>query len=145
MEASDVAHIIQLAVAPVFLLAGIGGMLGVLTNRLGRIVDRSRVLERELPTVAAERVTEIHAEFGILRQRSRLINRAILLATATGLMVCLVVASLFVADLFDVRLSVVIAVFFIIAMSSFAGAFLFFLREILVATAGIRIGPKQKL
>ncbi len=139
----DIAHVIQLSVAPAFLLAAIAGLLGVLTGRLNRIIDRARLLEKELPTAADSNKAEMHAEFARLSQRARLVNRAIVLATVTGLVISLVIAALFLGDIFAINLSMVIAALFILGMLSFIGAFTYFLREIVYATAGLRIGPKQ--
>jgi len=139
----DIARVIQLAVAPVFLLVGIGALLSVLTGRLNRIIDRARVLENEMPAAADARKTEIQTEFPRLCQRARLISRAIMLATLAGIIVCVLVTALFVGDVFTVGLSQLIALLFVLAMLSFGGAFVYFLREVLYATAGIRIGPRQ--
>ncbi|WP_370373633.1 DUF2721 domain-containing protein, partial [Henriciella pelagia] len=80
---ADIAHSIELAVAPVFLIAGIGALLTVLTNRLGRVVDRSRALEIEL---SEEGAMEAHprwrSELWLLDRRISWINRAIVLSTA---------------------------------------------------------------
>lgn len=135
---TDVAHVIQVAVAPVFLLSGIGGMLSVLVARLGRIVDRSRVLDERLETAADPASTRFMAELGTLARRARLIDRAIALATTAGIFVCLVIITLFVDYLFSVNVSVPVTVFFLLAMLSFIAAFGYFLREVLLATAPLR-------
>lgn len=81
------AHAIQQSVAPVFLLTGVGSLLGVLVNRLGRIVDRYRQL-RSLP---AEQITPHRAEMALLQRRSRLIHFAIRYSTLCALLICLYV------------------------------------------------------
>lgn len=129
----DVGHIIQLAVAPVFLLTGVGTTLAVLTNRLGRIIDRSRVLEERLRSDDT-RPAESMAEIQILYQRGYLINRAITLGTACALLVCLVIAALFVGAAFRFSFNQFIAGLFILAMLSLIGSFIYLLREIFVAT-----------
>jgi Protein of unknown function (DUF2721) len=135
---TDVAHVIQVAVAPVFLLSGIGGMLSVLITRLGRIVDRSRTLDERLETAADLARTRFVAELGTLARRARLIDRAIALAATAGIFVCLVIITLFVDYLFTVNVSAPVAVFFLLAMLSFIAAFGYFLREVLLATAPLR-------
>jgi hypothetical protein len=97
---TDVAHVIQVAVAPVFLPSGIGTMLGVFIARLVRIVDRSRVLDDRLEVIADNRAPRSLAELMTLSLRSRLIERAIVLASAAGFFVCLVIVTLFVDFLF---------------------------------------------
>src|SRR5204863_9073944 len=83
---TDIAHGIQLAVAPVFLLSGVGVTLTVLTNRLARIIDRARSLESSLPTTANTAAVKVHEELGVLSRRARLIQRAITLSTTCALL-----------------------------------------------------------
>ena len=85
IQVGDIGHIIQLSVAPVFLLTGVGTNLMVLTNRLGRITDRSRVLEDKLRTVDPVHHADLKAELVTLYPRAHLINRAIVLSTALSL------------------------------------------------------------
>lgn len=138
---TDIAQVIQLAVAPVFLLSGVGITLTVLTNRLSRIIDRARTLELGLLNVAADAKEDLLLQLSTLSRRARLINFAITLTTSSGLLVCLVIATLFTADFLAFNLSGVVALLFIVAMLAFAIAFLTFLREIFMATASLRIGP----
>src|SRR5215472_15049891 len=110
LEFSDVsvAHAIELAVAPVFLLSGIGAILVVLTNRLGRIIDRARVLEERLEHVSPQLLATLQADLGVLSQRAKLISRAITFCTVTALLVCIVIAILFLSGFarFDASLLV---------------------------------------
>ncbi|MEQ9316085.1 MAG: DUF2721 domain-containing protein [Henriciella sp.] len=137
---TDIAHSIELAVAPVFLIAGIGALLTVLTNRLGRVVDRSRDLEIEL---SAEGAMEAHprwrAEIWLLDRRISWINRAIVLSTAALLLVCLVIMTLFTGQLFSAEVSGIVAVLFILAMAALIAATGSFLWEIHVAAAMLRV------
>src|SRR5260370_39817755 len=82
-----VAHAIQLAVAPVFLLSGIGAMLAVLTNRLSRIIDRARLLESQLPTSASDAAASMHSELKTLARLARDSSRGVMLSTVTALLV----------------------------------------------------------
>ncbi|MEQ8558509.1 MAG: DUF2721 domain-containing protein [Henriciella sp.] len=138
--ADDIAHIIQLAVAPVFLIAGIGALLTVLTNRLGRVVDRTRALEVEL---SIEQPTETHPrwakELVLLDRRMAWINRAITLSTLAMLFVCLVIVTLFAGQLLSFNLSVIIAVLFILTMAALVTALGSFLWEIHVAAEMLRV------
>jgi Cu/Ag efflux pump CusA len=139
---ATVGHAIQLSVAPVFLLSGIGAMLAVMTNRLARVVDRARALEARLPQAAPEDIRLHHAQLATYSRRAKLINRAITFCTTTALLICAVVATLFVGAFMRYDASVVVAVLFILAMSSLFIGLLHFLREIFVATAALRIGPR---
>ncbi|HYT54404.1 MAG TPA: DUF2721 domain-containing protein [Verrucomicrobiae bacterium] len=143
LEFSDVAvaHAIQLAVAPVFLLSGIGAILVVMTNRLGRIIDRARVLEEKLDGASAILAT-LRADLGILSRRAKLISRAITLCTTTALLVCTVIAALFLSAFFRFDATISVALLFVAAMSTFFLGLVWFLREIYLATVTLRIGPR---
>ncbi|MCU6434241.1 DUF2721 domain-containing protein [Undibacterium sp. Jales W-56] len=135
LQLGDVSHIIQLAIAPVFLLTGVGTNLTVLTNRLARIIDRSRRLEDLFQSdVSAIDKPGLREELNELYERSHLINRAITLSTACGLLICLVIAALFMGDATDLRLDKLIAGLFVGGILALIGSFVYFLREIFVAT-----------
>lgn len=139
-EISDIAHIIDLAVAPVFLLAGIGSLLGVVTTRLARIIDRARILEeRALAPRSDDEAARIRDELVSLDKRMNLAQRAVLLFSLAALMVCLVVATLFIGDFIGVPAGAVVALMFIAAMLSMAGGLILFLREIQIGTRAIRV------
>jgi hypothetical protein len=133
-ELGGVSHIIQLAIAPVFLLTGVGSNMAVLSNRLARIIDRSRVLEDRLPTADEATRDELRFELELLLRRGHIINRAFSLSTACALLVCLVIASLFVGGAFGLSLPSMIAVLFVVAMLCLVGSFCLLLREIVLAT-----------
>lgn len=124
-----VAHVIQQAVAPVFLLTGVGALLNVLTNRLGRIVDRKRVLLREGGA-------DHDAELSVLARRSRLIHHAISGCTLCALLVCVVISVLFIGSELAADPSRLIALLFIAAMFCLIAGLLCFLREIALAITG---------
>lgn len=148
---STVAHVIQLAVAPVFLLTGVGAILSVLINRLARVVDRFRVLERNLSgienTEADPGQNRHQTEMQILSRRARLIHWAISLCTICALFICVVIATLFVGSVMGVDLSDAIALLFIAAMLALITGLLSFLREITLATSNIHVslaGPPKR-
>lgn len=135
LQLGDIAHIIQLAIAPVFMLSTVCTNLLVLLNRLARIIDRSRVLEERLDVAYNDTYMN---ELDVLYRRSHLINVAIALCTACGLFVCLVVALLFVGDATNVPLDKYIAGLFIAAMVCLIGNFGYLLREIFIASTFMR-------
>jgi hypothetical protein len=136
---STVAHVIQLSVAPVFLLSGIGAMLAVMTSRLGRIVDRARALEARLPADPAL-AAAVHEELGALSRRARHAGTAIALCTVTALLVCGVIASLFLGAFLKFDPTIPAAVLFVTAMLAFMAGLVLYLREVLIATTTLRIG-----
>jgi len=138
---ADVARLIQLAVAPVFLLTAVGTIIGVLSNRLGRVVDRARSIESELAAADAVRAERIHAELHTISVRARLIGRAIALAVLCALLVTVLLIVAFIDAFIEANLSFVLATIFVAALVAFSGSLLVFLREIIIASANLRIGP----
>ena len=132
---TTVAHVIQLAVATVFLLTGIAGILGVLINRLGRVVDRFRALENIGHNGAASENKGSRNEMLTLSRRARLIHWAISLCTIGALLICIVIATLFIGSSMGVELSGTIASLFIVAMLALISG----LREISLATGSIHV------
>ena len=136
---TTVSHVIQLAVAPVFLLSGVGAILAVLINRLGRIIDRYRVLEHGSAGAAAGEATIAQIEMTILSRRARLIHWAISLCTVGALFICIVIATLFIGSMLHVSVSQAIALMFVGAMFALIAGLLSFLREITLATGSIHV------
>jgi hypothetical protein len=130
---SDIARVIQLAVAPVFLLTALATLITALNNRLGRIVDRRRVLHDRDPGAAGSPQDEARHELRLLSRRIRLIYFAILAAVTGALFVCLVVAGAFVGALIAVDIARVVAIMFILAMLALIACLGMFLREVFLA------------
>jgi small basic protein len=135
IQISDIGHVIQLAIAPVFLLTGVCTMLTVLINRLARIIDRSRVLEDRLEIAADDTYMD---ELDVLDQRSHLINYSITLSTTCGFLICLVIALLFLGDTANLPLDRYIAGLFVLGMFALIGSFAYLLREIFIASKAMR-------
>lgn len=134
-----IASQIQLAVAPVFLLAGIGAILNVLANRLARVVDRARhvaAASDSLDPVARE---QAQIELRLLARRIKAANLAIICCTASALFVCVVVAVLFIAEPTRVGAARLIATLFIIAMALLISGLIIFLQEIRLAILSLRV------
>lgn len=141
-ELADLAHTIQLAVAPVFLLTALGTILGVLSTRLSRIIDRARVLSLRSGDGLQEDARQDHNdELRTLSQRRWLINYAITCATLAALQVCILIAVAFIGFLLNRNFSLVIASLFIGAMGAFILALSLYLREVLVAVTSARMRP----
>ena len=138
----DIAHLIQSSVAPVFLLSGVAASLGVLTNRLSRIVDRARVLETRLES-HPDQAAQLHSDLTVLARRADYINVAISLCTIAALLVALVVVTLFANAFLGSELSLVIALLFVGAMVCLSAAFVAFFIEVRVAVSALRIGIRS--
>jgi hypothetical protein len=141
-DITGIAHVIQTAVAPVFLLTGVAGLLSVLVNRLGRVVDRFRALDVRLPDLHGAARESAESEMAVLARRTWYIHRAIALCTGGALLVCMVIATLFIGSLVRLEASMIIATLFILAMASLVVGLLFFLREIQLSTGYIHVLPR---
>ena len=137
---TTVAHVIQLAVAPVFLLTGVGAILSVLTGRLGRLVDRFRVLTETAEILPANQARELE----ILTVRAKWVHWAITLCTASALFVAIVIAALFMGAVVDINPSRVVSILFISAMSSLIIGLGCFLREISLSVHIFDLSGKKK-
>jgi len=135
---ASVAYVIQLAVAPVFLLTGVGAILAVLANRLARVVDRFRVLSN----LSSQEQSAYRQEMTTLSHRARWVHWAVSLCTVSALLICIVVAALFVGSEISMDPSRAISLLFISAMLALILGLLCFLREIFLATGSIETRTK---
>lgn len=140
----DIAHVIQLAVAPVFLLTGVGTLLAVLSNRLGRAVDRSRVLEDLLPGLAGEPLALAQDDLVLLSRRTRLIYAAIVLAVTCALLICLLIAVAFIDAFLAANLARLMGALFVLAMLALIVSLVAFLREIFLAVSSARSAIRRR-
>lgn len=134
----DVAHAIQLALAPVFLLTGIAGILNVVASRLARVIDRGRTLT-EQPRVPEVGVREVRDELVNLDHRRRLASNAIVASTLSAFLVCTVIAVLFIEVLLQIDAGLIIAVLFTLTMLALVVGLAYFVREVHLAMRTVRI------
>lgn len=135
-----VGQVIQLAVAPVFLLAGVGAILNVMTQRLARVIDRARVVESLLDAGEGEEAARRHrAELWALGRRMSVVNAAITCCTLAALTVCAVVALLFTGELFALSLFAPIAFLFVATMALLMLGLALLLVEISIAMRTVRV------
>lgn len=135
----EVSIAIRDAVAPVFLLTGIGSILAVMTNRLGRAIDRARILNEMQP----EKRHKFRDELNIIVRRTKWLRRAIALATLGALSVCISIATLFIGVEMHVNMSHIVLISFITSMFSVIFGLLCFLREVLLATQEVIVPYKH--
>ncbi|SDC10188.1 Protein of unknown function [Sphingomonas sp. YR710] len=136
---TDIAHTIQLALAPVFLLTGIGSILNLLASRLARIVDRARKIEADFTPIDDPGHTDQVRQLRLLDKRMRIVNTAIFLCTTSAVLICIVVAGLFVASLLGLGFARTTAAVFVLAMLVFITGLILFLWEVRIAVRAIRI------
>ena len=141
---SDPAQVIQLAIAPVFLLTAVAATLNVLATRIGRIIDRARAMEDRLETAGPEQADDLHQRLRVLSKRATLMNRAIGLSVTSGLLVSLVVAALFVSNSLSINLAAPITITFVVALLSLAAGLVYFLREVILATSSLTFGGVRR-
>jgi hypothetical protein len=139
----SIANVIQLSIAPVFMLTAIGSFLGVITNRLARVVDRARDLEDVLGRLEAERLLQATEELRVLARRARWTNRAVTCCTVCALLICLEIATLFGGAFLDVDVSKSAGWLFVVALIALTVGLLSFLREIFLGTWHLQIGSHR--
>jgi Protein of unknown function (DUF2721) len=143
--AVDIGSAVQQAITPVFLLTAIGGMLNVMAHRLSRVVDRARHLEANITLYAADRRQLAIDDLSVLAQRMAAANWAIALCTLAALLVCVVVALLFIEQLIGGTLDTVVALLFIAATLLLTGGLMLFLWEVQLALRSVRVRAQDLL
>lgn len=135
----DVAHAIQLALAPVFLLTGIAGLLNVMAGRLARIIDRGRKLTEQPLPMQFQDPAVLRVQLELLERRRHFASAAITTCTSSALLVCTVVAALFLEVLLNIQFKWLIGVMFTAATLTLVVGLAYFLREVHLATTTVRI------
>jgi hypothetical protein len=130
---TDISHVIQLVIAPVFMLTAIGTVINVLAGRLGRAVDRRRVLVAALPKLERDLASLAQAEISFEIRRIHLIYIAISMSVMSGLFVCLLIALAFVDAFVEMDFAKLVAGLFILAMVALIASLTIFLREIFLS------------
>jgi hypothetical protein len=141
-DISGIAHVIQLAIAPVFLLTGIAGLLGVMANRLARVIDRARNIEEKLDQLDGEAAARAQVLLASLTERARLASWAINFCTAAALLICTDIATLFIDAFVGTQLRWLVGALFILTMVALIGGLITFLREVYLATHTLSIGKR---
>lgn len=142
IDLTDIAHTIQLALAPVFLLTGLGSILNLLASRLARIVDHARRIEAAFTPFDHPRHAFQVEQLRLLDRRMRIVNSAIFLCTTSAVLICIVVAALFVSSLFGLGFARTMAAFFVLAMLVLIAGLVLFLVEVRVAVRAIQISDE---
>lgn len=138
-SAAEIAQVIQSALAPVFLLTGIGSFLNVCVGRLARIVDRARSLEPRVLQSRGEEHDRAIQELFLLDRRIQVVNAAVFLSVSAAVLVCVVVSLLFAGRLVGLHFATTIALLFIGAMVATGLGFGLFLYETRLGTIAVRV------
>ena len=142
MELPSVAQLIpvlQTAIGPVILISGIGLLLLTMTNRLGRAIDRARILVGSLPNTAEVKEGKIVAQLRILWGRARMIRLAIALASVSALVAAILVIVLFCTALWQIESAWIIVALFMVCMVSLIGSLVIFIRDINQSLAALKL------
>ena len=134
--------VIQTAVGPVILISGVGLLLLSITNRFGRIVDRARLLARELPVAGANR-DQLSAQLAIIYRRSKVLRLSIVLATSSVLLAGLLIISLFLAALLHLEAALLVSLCFILCMVALVASLIVFLVDLQMSLRALRVELAQ--
>jgi hypothetical protein len=138
----EITSVIQLAVAPVFMLTAVGTIISALNMRLGRAVDRRRVLELGLRARSGAEDDGARAELAQIARRIHYVYLSIVFSVLSGLFVCLLIAGAFIGAFVAANLTRMVAALFVLAVASLTVSLLLFLREIFLAVSTPRHVPK---
>gem|GEM_PF-794761 len=134
----SIAHVIQVALTPVFLLSGIASLLGAFSGRLARVADRVDALSEKLDSASLSERPRLQRRLAYLRRRSQALDIAVVLAAVAGVATCVAALLLFLNTLGDHAGTRMMFIAFGLALVSTAGALAAFLFEMLMASHGIR-------
>ncbi len=138
-----VAHIIQVALTPVFLLSGLAGLLSVFSTRLGRVADKVDTLSEAIEAAEDDAAEQLREQFDYLRKRSVALDIAVVLGALGGGATCAAVLALFIGFLFETTIARVLFILFGLAVLFTLGALVAFVIEMLMAGKGLRAKAKR--
>lgn len=145
-DLDTVTHGIQLAVAPVFLLTAVAGMIGSVAGRLARIIDRARVLEDRIDKASInDPMTTAFTELRQLRKRGALVNTCIALLTFCAILIGLTIMALFLGETTDMQIFRIATILFLAGVTCFLLALLCFLTETVIATRMLKFGRQTRV
>jgi len=137
IDPADLLKIIQAAIAPVVLISGVGLLLLTLSARLGRIVDRTRIVAAERRTAVDANREMLNTQLAVLRNRARLIRFALALSATSVALVSLLIIGLFLGLLLSWNMTVPCTFLFIGSLLSLVTAMLVFVRELFEALTAL--------
>src|ERR1043165_5387783 len=143
MQLHELIPILQVAIGPVILISGVGLLLLSMTNRFGRVIDRSRLLGEVLhqaPELQAGR----QAQLDILARRARLIRTAIALASMSALLAALLIITLFRAAWMQLTSPLPVVGLFVACLAALIGSLIFFLLDINLSLAALELETKPQ-
>ncbi len=143
MRLAELIPILQMAVGPVILISGVGLLLLSMTNRFGRVIDRSRQLTEAMRQTAPGDRERLARQVEILLRRARLVRLAITLASVSVLLAAMLIIALFLAALLHLEIGFVVAVLFIVCMGALITSLLVFIADINVSLAALKLDSES--
>lgn len=141
---AQLVPILQLAIGPVILISGVGLLQLSLTNRLGRLVDRARLLSRERVVAAGNDAVRLDAQLTIIDRRARILRRSITLGALTVLLVSVLILVLFVSALLRLEAGLIIVALFCCALLTLIGSNLLFIREMNLSLEAVHLEIRRE-
>ncbi len=139
MTLAELVPVLQVAIGPMILVSGVGLVLLTMTNRLGRILDRTRLLVRDLHGADERTRAVVAAQLDILDRRARLVRAAIALATLSVLLAATLVILLFVTALLRLEVAGALALLFVACMASLIAGLVWFLRDVNLSLRALQL------
>ena len=144
ISVSKLIPVLQVAISPVILISGVGLLLLSMTNRLGRVIDRSRFLWRELREVPGEDREAIHAQLKILSRRAELIRRAIIHASISVLLAAILIIVLFMMVLINFEAALLIIALFISCMLLLISSLITFIKDVNQTLTALKVETREQ-
>jgi hypothetical protein len=145
MQFNELIPILQASVSPVIMISGVGLLILSMTNRFGRVIDRSRQLGDALNHAPQQERERLKPQLEILFRRARLLRAAITFATLSVLVAAVLVVALFLAAFLNVEVVLLVAILFIACLLSLIISLLAFLQDINLSLVALKLELGQKL
>ena len=136
---AELVPVLQTAIGPVILISGVGLLLLTMTNRLGRVTDRIRIIDAQYPTTPAGDQGQKAAQLSILWRRARLLRLSLTLASLSALCAALLVVLLFLAALFQIDDAWLISATFVLCMATLIGSLLLFIHDLNQSLSALKL------
>ena len=138
----EIVPVLQVAIGPVILISGVGLLLLTMTNRLGRAIDRARLLKAELSERGDEEHEQVLAQLAIIYRRARVIRLTIILAALSVLLAAALIIVLFVTALLHLEQGLFVISIFIACMASLFASLVTFIYEINLSLHALKLELK---
>ncbi len=146
MTLPDLVQILQLSIAPMILISGVGMVMLSMSNRFGRLIDRSRQLTQSLRGASGDERDRMLAQLRILWLRAKIVRTGIALANVSALLAALLIINLFLGALFDLRIANVIVTLFVFCLLCLISALILFIADINLSlrALGLELPPEAR-